>query len=428
MEIVKFWEEELHNSLETPIRKITKIKQITVQTFIYILVLQSKHMKHLFFILLLCTLTAARANEITYFSGSWAQVKAKAKAEHKYVMVDCYTDWCGWCKQMDKKTMPDAGVISMVNEKFIAVRMDMEHGEGVDLAMKYHVSAYPTFMFFNPAGEIVYMALGYREPKDFLPELSNAMDKNKQFSAPGIYATVNVGFPEIYKQAFAENGKRKFPKDSEVVAYLDKQKNLFSEVNWGIIARFNAGEKYTQFFLTNIDKYRKLYGSYYVDEKVFSVLNSRMKAAIKNSDKQAFSQVMEMTDKYLKNDADDLKQSFKMEFYKATKDWDNFGIVFDEYMAGKGAGEVAGINENCWNIYENCDDKKMLLKACAYMQKVVAAAPEYAYLDTYAWLLYKSGQMKEAEEMANKAIAAGTKSGDKTTSTEELLQKITGKK
>jgi thiol:disulfide interchange protein len=33
---------------------------------------------------------------------SWAQVKEKAKAENKYIFMDCYATWCGPCKAMDK--------------------------------------------------------------------------------------------------------------------------------------------------------------------------------------------------------------------------------------------------------------------------------------------------------------------------------------
>jgi hypothetical protein len=58
------------------------------------------------------------------------------------------------------------------------------------------------------------------------------------------------------------------------------------------------------------------------------------------------------------------------------------------------------------------------------MKEVVAKEPQYAYLDTYASILYKCGQLKDAEAWANKAIEAGKKSGDKVTSTEELLVKI----
>lgn len=45
----------------------------------------------------------AGAEEVNYYNRSWQEIMEKARAEHKYILVDCYTDWCGWCKVMDKR-------------------------------------------------------------------------------------------------------------------------------------------------------------------------------------------------------------------------------------------------------------------------------------------------------------------------------------
>ena len=385
-------------------------------------------MKQLLSIALVLTFSfcAANADEISYRTGTWAEIKAKAKAEHKYIMVDCYTDWCGWCKVMDKKTMPDPGVIALVNKKFIPTRIEMEHGEGITLAMKYHISGFPTFMFFNPEGEIVYVSMGYEEPATFLAELNNALDKSKQFHAAGYSASIDIDFPEFYKAAYAGNGKRKFPETSEVTAYLDKQTNLFSEANWGVLSRFDAGEKYDKFFFDNFEKYKKLYGGYSVDHKVMYALNSRMKDAIKNNDKAKLAEVLKMVDKYVATDAAGTKINFRMDFCKQTKDWNGFFDALDDFIKQNGYTNADFINSSCWTAYENCDDKKLLLKACSYMQKAITTAPSYANMDTYASLLYKTGQMKDAETWANKAIETGKKGGENVSSTEELLKKIKG--
>ena len=58
------------------------------------------------------------------------------------------------------------------------------------------------------------------------------------------------------------------------------------------------------------------------------------------------------------------------------------------------------------------------------MKTVIAKAPQYAYLDTYAALLSVAGDKKEAEEMAAKAIEVGKQAGEKTESTEQLLKKL----
>ncbi len=364
------------------------------------------------------------AGDVNYYNKTWAEIKAKAKAEHKYIFIDCYTDWCGWCKVMDKETMVDPKIISFINEKFVAVKMDMEHGEGLTMSMKYHITGFPTFVFFSPEGEYVYNTVGYRKTEEFMKELHNALDKNSQFKAPGFSSKLDVDYPAIYKQAFAENGKRKFPKPEEVTAYLDKQKDLFSEVNWAVMARFELNEKYCKHFLDNVAKYEKLYGPAEVNDKVLDILYSRMKAAAKAKDGTKFAEVLSLVDKYVKADAEDTKLNFRLDYYRQTKEWGKFGEAMDEMIKKRGYENPESINSLCWNIYQDCDDKQMLQKACGYMKNVVTNAPNYPSMDTYAALLYKTCNKADAAKWANKAIEQGKKDGENVKGTEELLEKI----
>jgi hypothetical protein len=58
------------------------------------------------------------------------------------------------------------------------------------------------------------------------------------------------------------------------------------------------------------------------------------------------------------------------------------------------------------------------------MEDVVNKEPTYAYLDTYAALLYKTGAYKDAEIWAGKAIKAGKADNEEVEETEKLLKKI----
>jgi thiol:disulfide interchange protein len=103
-------------------------------------------MKHvLFAAILLCTGNMVAQNRsITFESATFDQSLAKAKQENKLVFVDCMTSWCGPCKQMDKFVFTKDSVADFFNSRFVNLQIDMEKGEGPQLAKEFHVEAYPT--------------------------------------------------------------------------------------------------------------------------------------------------------------------------------------------------------------------------------------------------------------------------------------------
>lgn len=62
---------------------------------------------------------------------SFAEAEQKMKAEPRKVIVDIYTDWCGWCKVLDKKTYSNPQLIEYVNKHFYAVKFNAEQKEPV---------------------------------------------------------------------------------------------------------------------------------------------------------------------------------------------------------------------------------------------------------------------------------------------------------
>ncbi|WP_162052997.1 thioredoxin family protein [Pontibacter pamirensis] len=61
------------------------------------------------------------------------QAAEKMKQEPRKVLVDVYTDWCGWCKKMDKNTFTDPKVAAIINKYYYAVKLDAEGREPIEL-------------------------------------------------------------------------------------------------------------------------------------------------------------------------------------------------------------------------------------------------------------------------------------------------------
>ena len=100
---------------------------------------------------------------------------ARADAEKKLVMVEFYTDWCGWCEVMDKKTFADATVQEQL-KRLILVKVDADR-EGREAARRYRVNGFPTMLFVDAQGREVGRVPGFLPPAPFLEELEDILKR-----------------------------------------------------------------------------------------------------------------------------------------------------------------------------------------------------------------------------------------------------------
>ncbi|MGL5890728.1 MAG: thioredoxin family protein [Bacteroidia bacterium] len=378
-----------------------------------------KKLAILFAVLISSVLSAGEG--IRFAEGNWEAIRDKAQKENKYIFLDGFTDWCYWCKVMDKQTFPDKAVAELLNTKFISVKRDMERGEGKQLSMKYHVASFPTYLVFSPQGELVYSIVGFREPADFIAELNNAMNPEKHEKRPGLSAVLDPGYPEFYKNAFGPSKERVPAKEEEINTFLDGQKDLMSEVAWSVMWRFPLSDKHADYLINNRAAYVNLYGAYNVDNKVQQIFLGRVKQAADEKDENAFNKVYYHAQKAYPDDPR-LAFEFKLTYYSGVKDWEKYASSYEDYARN---GVSPGItNMISWTLFEECDDKVILGKAVIWMKEASDKEPSYAIIDTYASLLYKTGNLDEAEIQAKRAIAQGKKEGEGTDATKELLEKI----
>ena len=83
----------------------------------------------------------------------------KARSTNSLLMVDVYTDWCGWCKKLDHDVFEDDQVGAAL-KGFVAIRFDAENG-GERILEKFKVNGFPTVLFLDPDGGIVKRVNGY---------------------------------------------------------------------------------------------------------------------------------------------------------------------------------------------------------------------------------------------------------------------------
>lgn len=97
------------------------------------------------------------------------QALATATKEKRPVIVDFYTDWCGYCKQLDEKVFVDKEVVELAS-KAIPVKVNAERQPGI--AAKYRVNAFPVVLILDPEGAVKVRLTGYMPPDEFAAALS----------------------------------------------------------------------------------------------------------------------------------------------------------------------------------------------------------------------------------------------------------------
>jgi thiol:disulfide interchange protein len=103
---------------------------------------------------------------------------AQAKSENKFVLADVYTDWCVYCKKLDKVTFSDPAFATYLNSQFVCVKCNAEdNGEGQRAAEQYHVGVYPSALVFDPDGKVVGRVTGFMPAKVYEKQLSKIVNE-----------------------------------------------------------------------------------------------------------------------------------------------------------------------------------------------------------------------------------------------------------
>ncbi|HUN66307.1 MAG TPA: thioredoxin fold domain-containing protein [Bacteroidota bacterium] len=373
-----------------------------------------------------CQVRAAEKFRFLDSSTTWDQVKSLAADSHKLVFVDCSTSWCVWCKKMEHEVFPDSAVAEYMTKEFVGVKYDMEVGIGITLAMKYCVNAFPTFLIVDGKGDLVYKTMGYRPADKFLADITNAVDPAKRISYPGISAAIDPGFPPFYRPAYLKGDARKTADSVTVNSYLASVSDLSSEPAWAVMHRFigRLGPKFSDYVFDNGSKLKSLYGSEDVEFVMSQLLNIRLESAIKKHDEPSAVSIVSLAEKNLVSEKTDWRSVFMQQYYVGTGEWNKAVALFESQFSAVPPPSAGAINEFSWTIYEKCDDPVIVGKAAGWMKDVVTKTTDYASMDTYAALLYKAKDYKNAEAWALKAIEQAKVEKSNSKETEELLEKI----
>lgn len=351
----------------------------------------------------------------------------RARAADQLVFVDAYTDWCGWCKVMDRETFSQSEVGDFLNSRFVSTKIDMERGFGVKLAMKHRVTSYPHYLIFDADGQLLARLSGYMEPEPFIAAIETALQPENTLPALSDPLDFDPPYPDFLVRAYTKGRDKTPPSAQEVEAYLDTRNDLTDAVSWAVISRFVRQGKYADTLVALRPELISKYGNDEVTDKLASFVFADVKRAIKDSSREALTEALAKADRTLGDAAPYHRMRYRLYYDQMTGDWTSFAQTAATLIAEMPDKAPATTqNGMAWALYENADDPQALTAAAEWMETLVAEQPRYAYLDTYAALLYKLGQKERALTAAQRALEAAETEEEDDSATRELIEKIRG--
>lgn len=418
---------------------------------------------------------------IEFKEGSWSEILNEAKKQNKLIFIDIYTTWCGPCKMMSAKVFTVNIIGEKFNESFVNFKIDAEKGEGIELAKKYAIAAYPTYLFVNGNGDLVYRAMGAMPAEKFIVEADKALLAGKTFkSSDELEKEFKAGKrdPEFlyeYMKRISLNG-------GENVALLDEYLKAIpasqykTEKVLALIAE-NIGTIESKAFIIlrdALDRYLNMTVSQqkYVLNGLSKAKRNTFKKAVDSRDKALLERLIDSVraTSYSEVGFEAEEKQFRLEYAKITRDGENFKKIAAKETAKlmartledlvaenqlkimnfkQGAREKNldesnpqykmildnltvnaqkltsfQLNEYAWGYVQMIKNEKDLEEAIKWSERAIELIESPTNLDTYAILLSKLGRKKEAIKAEKKAIKLAKKEGEDTKYLQQTLKDL----
>lgn len=358
---------------------------------------------------------------------SWTRILEKAKQENKYIFVDCYASWCGPCKKMDKEVYGLSEVGDTYNGKYVCVKMQMDRTSTDDefvrasysdskwIMDKYHVNAYPTFLYFDSDGRIVKRTIGAMDADAFINLASDVLNPKRDY-----YVLLNRfqgGARDVADMEFLSNTAISLGDSiqavkiaSECIKWIERKSSLAKD-DIRFIAQYTKSESdfgFSLFFKFSDSVNRIMDDDTYAQGMVAEIIMKAMVDPVLITDSQrkmtpdwpAIEKMVErkFSGYYGRRAVDAAKANWFLD-RKDFKEWiPNFVHFEDEYgpKINSDMWTAYHLNKEAWAVFTYSSDSSALSHALNWSGRAILMFPDANFMDTYANLLYELGRKELA--------------------------------
>jgi thioredoxin-related protein len=402
---------------------------------------------------LLCVLSRAQNTGMQFYHNeSWKNILEKAKASNKFIFVDCYATWCGPCKKMSVDVFPQKEVGDFYNAHYVSVKAQMDssakdnedirarYNDNHMLLTKYGVLAYPTYLVFNPEGELVQKFVGYLPAKEFIINGEDALKPEKQYYTQLRRFERGDRSPAFLFDLAQMAHQAMDKKNGELVfgEYLKTNPDIYTKENIRLILSYTKSTRDKGFVLMMEEPEKvdavmgKNTSALFI---VYLISKDELKSSLFSKAPDSLATSPDWTllrsglEKKYPKYAQEVMASNKVNFYQYNKQWIPYGPAISYYMQNySDRPSYQQLNQYAWEVYENCAESGLIAQALEWSKKSMVGNEDYACIDTYAHLLMKTGKKPEAIEWETKAVNMAREKNDPDLSTyENELKKMEAK-
>jgi len=111
---------------------------------------------------------------------AWGEAAfARSRAENKPIFLHIGATWCHWCHVMDEGSYPHPIVAGLLNERFVAVRVDTD--QRPEINERYNMGGWPTIAVLDAEGEVL-MGRTYVPAQELAMLLASVSEPGQRWS------------------------------------------------------------------------------------------------------------------------------------------------------------------------------------------------------------------------------------------------------